>query len=214
MQKFSSRFMRNVNLCGLGIALSLFVGCQIIPEAKVDPTRQYVLTGPASTDLAATKLAGKYQIGIRAIELPGYLRNHRDIAVRAGANEVSFQEFSRWAEPLESGIDRVLKQRLLSMDSISGVTNYPFATDVKRDYDLVIHVLNCEGVTSNGRHGIARFVATYDIIAAGAGGQVVVRRTFAAPELAWNENDFGALASLLSEDVARLSEDIAANLPK
>lgn len=213
MQKSHLFFLRRAGFFGLGFAL-LLAGCQIMPEAKVDPTRHYVLNGPASTDPALARPTGQLQIGIRAIELPGYLRNHRDMAVRNGVNEIKFQEFSCWAEPLESGINRVLKQRLLSMDTIGGVTNYPFSTELKRDYDLVIRVLNCEGATSSGGRSVARFVAAYDIIAAGAGGQVVVRRTFTAPELAWNEKDFGALASLLSEDVARLCEDIAANLPK
>jgi hypothetical protein len=65
-----------------------------------------------------------------------------------------------------------------------------------------------------GKGGVARFAAAYDIIASGAGGQVVVRRTFTAPDLPWDGADFGALARLLSDGMAKLSDDIAANLPK
>lgn len=198
----------------LSLTLSFFAGCQILPEAKVDSSRNFVLSSPAPTELVATKPVGKYQVGIRSIEIAGYLHNRRDIAVRMGANEIRFEEYNRWAEPLETGINRVLKQQLLSAEAVGGVMNYPFATDLKRDYDLVIRVQNCEGaVTADGRN-VARLVAAYDIIAAGAGGQVVVRRTFTAPEQGWNGKDFGALAGALSEAVARLSEDIAANLPK
>jgi len=212
MQKNIRSFVCHTGL--LGLALSLLVGCQVLPEARVDPTRNFVLSGPTPTDPAVAKPVGKYQVGIRSIEIAGYLHNHRDMAVRTGANEIRFEEFNRWAEPLEIGINRVLKQRLLSADSIGGVMNYPFATDLKRDYDLVVRVLNCEGaVTADGRN-VARFVAAYDIVAAGAGGQVLVRRTFTAPEQGWSGADFGALAGALSEAVARLAEDIAANLPK
>ncbi|MFT3783047.1 MAG: PqiC family protein [Nibricoccus sp.] len=211
MQKFHRSFPACV---GLAIAaVSLLAGCQILPEAKVDPTRHFVLSGPTPTDSPAAKPAGRFQVGIRSIEMAGYLSNHRDIAVRTGSNEIRFEEFSRWAEPLESGINRVLKQRLLSQDAVAGVSNYPFAADLKRDYDLVIRVLNCEGV-QGARGGSARFVATYDILAAGGGGQIVARRTFTAPEQPWDGRDFGALASLLSEAVSKLSEDIATNLPK
>lgn len=198
----------------VGLALFLLAGCQVLPEAKVDPTRNFVLSSPAAAELVAAKPVGRYQVGIRSIEIAGYLRNRRDIAVRTGANELRFEEYNRWAEPLETGINRVLKERLLSAEAVGGVTNYPFATDLKRDYDVVIRVLNCEGAMSADGRNVARFVATYDIIAAGAAGQVVVRRTFTAPEQGWNGKDFGALAGALSESVARLSEDIAANLPK
>lgn len=196
-----------------GVALLIFAGCQVLPEPSADPTRTYVLNGPSSTDLAVSRPAGKYQIGIRSIELPGYLRNHRDMAVRAASNEIKFQEFSRWAESLEDGVNRILKQNLISSDIVSGVSNYPFATDVRRDFDLVIRILGCEGAMKDGR-GYARFVAAYEIVAAGGGGEVLVRRTFTAPELPWDGKDYGNLAALLSEGVAKLSEDIAANLPK
>ncbi|MFT3867936.1 MAG: PqiC family protein [Nibricoccus sp.] len=198
----------------VGLALSLLAGCQVLPEAKVDPTRNFVLSSPAAAELVATKPVGKYQVGIRPIELAGYLHNRRDIAVRTGANEIRFEEYNRWAEPLETGIYRVLKQQLLSTEAVGGVANYPFAADLKRDYDVAIRVLNCEGALSADGRNITRFNAAYDVIAAGAGGQVVVRRTFTAPEQGWNGKDFGALAGALSEAVARLSEDIAANLPK
>lgn len=212
MKKVFRTFLCRTGL--LGVVLSLFAGCQVLPEAKVDPTRNFVLSSPATAELAATQPVGKYQVGIRSIEIAGYLRNHRDIAVRTGANEIRFEEYSRWAEPLESGINRVLKQHLLSAEAVGGVMNYPFASDLKRDYDLVIRVQSCEGaVTADGRN-VARLAAAYDIIAAGAGGQVVVRRTFTAPEQGWNGKDFGALAGALSDAVARLAEDIAANLPR
>lgn len=200
-------------LFGASLVLVLLAGCQILPEAASDPTRQFVLSGPSTTEPAVARPTGKYNVGIRLIEMPGYLRNHRAIAVRTAGNEIRFQEFSRWAESLEDGVNRVLKQRLLASEMVNGVSNYPFATDTKRDFDVVVRVLNCEGAVVDGGT-VSRFVAAYDIIAAGAGGQVVVRRTFTAPDQAWNGTDFGALAGLLSEGVAKLSEDIASNLPK
>jgi uncharacterized lipoprotein YmbA len=197
-----------------GLMLLLLSGCKILPEATEDPTRYFVLNGPVATEPAAPRPAATHQLGLRPVELPGYLYNHKDIVVRTGANELRFQDYARWAEPLDSGINRVLRERLLSADTIAGVTTYPFSIDVRRDYDVVVRVLNCEGLMVGKKGGVARFVATYDIIASGAGGQVVARRTFTAPEQAWDGADFGALARLLSDDVAKLSDDIVANLPK
>jgi uncharacterized lipoprotein YmbA len=173
-----------------------------------------VLNGPVTTAPSVVRPTGIHQIGLRPVELPGYLRNHKDMVVRTGANELHFQDYARWAEPLEAGVNRVLKEHLLSTETIGGVTTYPFSVDIRRDYDVVVRVLNCEGLTLGSKEVVARFAAAYDIVASGAGGQVVVRRTFTAPDQAWDGADFGALARLLSEDIAKLSEDIAGNLPK
>lgn len=200
-------------LCA-GLAAFSFGGCKIIPEAAVDATRYFVLNGPVTTDLAVSHPTGAQQIGLRPVELPGYLRNHKDMVVRTGANELRFQEFALWAEPLDVGVNRVLKERLLATDTIGGVTTYPFSIDIKRDYDVVVRILNCEGLVQRERGSVARFAAAYDIIATGAGGQVVVRRTFTAPDQAWDGENYAALARLLSEAVEKLSADIAANLPK
>ena len=205
--------IRSSLLC-TGLAALLSGGCNILPEASIDPSRYYVLNSPGGTEPSSPPQSRTYQIGLRPVELPSYLHQHRDMVVRTGANELRFQEFSLWAEPLESGLNRVLKERLQYLDTIGGVTTYPFSVDVRRDYDVVVRVLNCEGLMLGERKGAAHFVASYDIIASGAGGQIVVRRTFTAPDQPWNGSDFGALARLLSDDVAKLSEDIAANLPK
>ena len=214
MKNSQSLFSIRSGLACACLAALLVGGCKILPEATIDATRYYVLDGPAATEPAAAHPAGAHQIGLRPIELPGYLHNHKDIVVRTGGNELRFEEFARWAEPLETGIGRVLKERLLSTDTIGGVATYPFSVDIRRDYDVVVRVLNCEGLTLGGKRGVARFAAAYDIIASGAGGQVVARRTFTAPDLPWDGADFGSLARLLSDSVAKLSDDIAANLPK
>ena len=212
MKNCPSFFSPRTVLLGAAIAALLLGGCKILPEASSDPTRYYVLSAPATAELSAAKPIGTHQIGLRPVELTGYLRNHKDMVVRTGANELRFQEFALWAEPLEAGVNRVLKECLLSNETVGSVTTYPFSIDIKRDYDVIVRVLNCEGLVHGDKPGVARFAAAYDIVA--SGGQVVVRRTFTAPDQSWDGANFSALARLLSDDIAKLSEDIAANLPK
>ncbi len=213
MKKPGTYFSKHAVFLGVALAALLVSGCKVIPDATVDPTRYYVLNSPAAVDPVVASPVGKYQIGLRPVELPGYLHNQKSIVVRLGVNEVRFQHFSCWAEPLDAGVNRVLKDRLRTTDAISGVSTYPFSVDVRRDYDVVVRVLNCEGLVRGGA-SVVRFAAAYDIIASGAGNQVVVRRTFNAPDQPWDGVSFGALAQLLSDAVAKLSDDIAANLPK
>lgn len=197
-------------------ALALgFSGCgSLIPPAQPDPTRYYVLTGaPASTGPATTEV-GDLRIGLRAIDIPLYLRSNKSVVVRRGLNELVFDEFSRWAESLEAGLSRVLKERLVATDQVQSVLGQPFPADVKRDYDLVVRVIQCEGGEGSNGGAVARFSAEYTLLSADDSNQILVKRTFVTPEAAWDGKNTSELVSLLSEGVAALTRDITANLPK
>lgn len=186
-------------------------GCQLLPPATVDSTRFFVLAGTAGTQPVPEKTGGRLQIGLRPVVLPAYLRATKSMVVRDGANEIRYQDFSRWAEPLEAGVNRILEERLLASPEVRGVDVHPLRGDVARDYDVSVRILQCEGVA--GKDGVARFSASYEITAADGSG-VVTSRTFNASELAWDGKDFGALAKLLSDGVSGLGDKIAADLPK
>ena len=52
-----------------------------------------------------------------------------------------------------------------------------------------------------------------EVTEAKAGGAVVLRKTFVAPELAWDGKDFGALAAALSSGVVALGAELANVIP-
>lgn len=188
-------------------------GCQLLPPATVDSTRFFVLAGAAATEPVPEKSGGRLQIGLRPVVLPAYLRATKSMVVRDGANEIRYQDYSRWAEPLEAGVNRILEERLLASPDVRGVDVHPLRGDVARDYDVSVRILQCEGVAGKG-DGSVRFSASYEIVTADGGGKVVASRTFNAPEAAWDGKDFGALAKLLSDGVSELGAQIAADLPK
>ena len=184
--------------------LGLFLaGCNLVPPPQADTTRYYVLSAPAASVPEAAP--GALRLGLKELRIADYL-DTRDIVVRKGANELVLQDYARWAEPLESGIGRVLRARLLSDPGIAAVSSPPFAIGVPRDYDLTVEILHCEGDSDS-----ARFAARVEIASA-ADGHVVARRVFVAPQGSWNGRDFGKLAALLSEDVSALGADIAGAL--
>jgi uncharacterized lipoprotein YmbA len=196
----------------MAVAATVAGGCQLLPTATPDSTRFFVLSGPAVTDPGVARPSGRLQIGLRPVELPAYLRATKSMVVRDGANEIRYQDYSRWAEPLESGVNRVLKERLLASPEVRGVDAHPMRGDVVRDYDVSVRIIACEGVTE--AKPLARFSATYEINAADGTGKMVTSGTYSAPESTWDGKDFAALAKLLSEGVTGLSEKIVADLPK
>jgi hypothetical protein len=197
----------------MAVTATVLGGCQLLPPGTVDTTRFFVLSA-SSVDAAAPAEAkpssARLQVGLRPVELPAYLRATKSMVVRDGANEIRYQDYSRWAEPLESGVNRVLMEKLQASPAVAGVDAHPLRGDVARDYLVTVRILRCEGV--QGATASFRFAASYEI-APGEGVEGVTRsRTYTAPDRPWDGKDFNALASLLSDAVSGLGDQIAADL--
>jgi uncharacterized lipoprotein YmbA len=179
-------------------------GCNVIPPPQADATRTYVLAAPAAPAAGATA-PGALRIGLRSVDLAGYLRTD-DLVVRRGPNELSLNDYARWGEPLDAGIARVLRARLLADPSVASVEGpRPEPTD-PRDYDVSVEILHCEGGPDAASFAARIEIATPD-------GRVVARRVYVAPAEAWDGRDYARLAALLSGDVAGLGGVIASALP-
>ncbi|MDX2187322.1 MAG: ABC-type transport auxiliary lipoprotein family protein [Opitutaceae bacterium] len=189
-----------------------FAGCQVLPEPSGDPTVSYVLTGPEIAAGESITSSGDVDVGLRPVEVPDFLRRSRGIVVREGVNQIRPQDLARWAEPLEAGINRVLRERLLSAPTISSVYVHPFPTTASRDFDITIRIIRCEGALKAEGGYFARFAAAYEIVRTDGSNQIVARKVFSAPEFPWDGKDFGKLVQQLSEGANLLSSEIAVEL--
>ncbi len=206
-----SRFTSSRLLAGLAFAatVALTAGCQLIPDPAPDPTRFFVLTGPG-LPAATTTAQGTLRLGLRSVELPAYLRS-RSLLTRNGRNELAYDDYARWAEPLDDGIARVLRARLAAAPTVERVYAHPFPFNRDRDFDVSVTVIRCEGVRETG-NAAARFAAVVEITRA-ATGTVVSRQTFVTPDAAWDGQDHAALVAALSDAVGKLADAVTAQLP-
>lgn len=185
------------------VALAAFLaGCNILPEASPENARHFVLEASPARGEAAP--AGALTIGMRPVEVATYLRG-KAMALRVGDNEVRYAHDAFWAEPLDAGIARVLRENLATRAT---VLPYPFPAQLPRDYDLTVRVLSAEG----GASGV-RFVAVIELLRVGDKPELVVRREFTAPATAWG-SDYSQLARGLSQAVAALADEVIASAPK
>ncbi len=195
------------------IGLLLLTGCSLVPKPQADPTRYYVLTAGSQAEAGGESAStGSLVLGVRRVEIAPYL-NGKDMVVRESGNEIAYQNFARWAEPLTTSINRALVGGLAQSDKVTRVYLQPFPFDSQRDYDVTVRVLRCEGERRADGQTVASFSAQVEVAAAKSGGAVIVRKVFVAPEAPWDGKDFGALARLLSEAVQALGADLAAALP-
>jgi len=200
--------------CAAGVLVAL-AGCNVIPPAQEDATRYFILSGAAPEGVRAGQPAaapGGLRIGLRRVALESYL-DHRTMVVRTGANEIRFEDYRRWAEPLDAGVARALMSGLLASPDVAQVYAEPFPVDQERDFDVSVKVVRCEGVETSAGKYVASLEATIEITAPGAAPRVVSRRLFIAPVESWDGVDFGRLASLLTKDVGALAREALAGIP-
>ncbi|MFA5056599.1 MAG: PqiC family protein [Opitutaceae bacterium] len=186
-------------------------GCNLpIPQAQSDQTRYFLLTSAGiSPDTSTTADLKRWVVGIRTVDVAAYLRT-RSLAVRSHTNEIMFLDFTRWGEPLDQGITRVLAENLQSLRSVARVSTPPFRADEPRDFEVLIRVTACEGTTDGG----VRFAATWRILASGPVPGTVAEGSYTAAGLRWDGHDHGQLVAKLSEALAGLSREIGVALSR
>ena len=159
---------------------------------------------------ARGKLTG-WRIGFQPVEIPGYLRG-RSMVVRTGTNEIHFAEFDRWAEPLEQGITRVLKETLRSAPNVESVSLNSHGGD-SLDCDVSITILACEGVRSEHETSSIRFAAKWEIRTSRSDTPASKLGGFSATNVIWDGGGYTQLAERLSEAIAGAGRALAADLP-
>ncbi len=207
-----SRFFRSAlfALSALG-----FAGCSLLPTPQKDPTRFYVLTGPTATELNTGYKKGHLRVGVRSVTVAPYL-DGKTMIVRRGPNEIDYRDYARWAEPLATGINRMLVARLHLSDRVQRVFPQPFPFDTTRDVDLHVSVLRCEGLVKADGTASVGFLCGIELVRAGeqaGAGEVLLREVYEAPQTPWREGDYAELARRLSEEVARVADRVLAALP-
>jgi len=203
-----------LRLLSSAVCLLLVAGCNVIPPPQADSTRYYTLASPALDNQVARPTSGTLRLGLKPVDVAPYLK--KDLLVlRRGENELVYNEYARWAEPLEASIARAVRARLLADAKTGRVFASPFPFDQERDFDIAIGIVRCEGVQSTGGGAAAaRFAATLEITSAGATSEVVVRKTITMPDVVWDGRDYAALTRALSDAVAALGQEVAAALPE
>ena len=178
--------------CAIVFALAaLAAGC------ASPPSRFYTLSATAAPGASASKLT----VAVGPVSVPAAV-DQPQIVVSTGANQVTFDDFNRWASPLQDNIARVVADNLVALLGTPRVTLFPQTLSADVEYRVQIEVRNFESAPGKS----ASMDAVWNVRRTRDGksetGRTSVRE--AVPE-----SGYDALAAAHSRAMARLSQDIA-----
>ena len=201
----SPALRRSLSSSLTAIMLVALAACGL-PQAQPDLTRYYLLNEVTHKADVAEVVGEPPRIVLRPVLVPEYLRG-RIMQVRVGDNELRFIDQARWAEPLEAGLTRVLREDLSQRPARVRVA--PRGGD-EHDFDVAVNLRRCEGLMPAG---VARLAARIEIFSGGPDQKLVAQEDFSFDVSGWDGEDYGQLAKKLSEAADALTERIVTLLP-
>jgi uncharacterized lipoprotein YmbA len=161
------------------------------------PSRFYTLSATATPSAASSNLS----IAVGPVSVPAAV-DRPQIVVSTSANQVTVDDFNRWAAPLQDNLARVVAENLVALLGAPRVTLFPQTLGADVDYRVQIEIRNFESAPGKS----ASLDAVWTVRRA-KDGKTETGRTSAREKV--DGNDYEALAAAHSRGVARLSQDIA-----
>lgn len=191
--------LKKIALLGaaLLVSTSVLVACMSAPRE-----RYYALSGNVDTQPASQNAPARFGVVIGPISIPEVV-NRPQIVVLKGDSEVSVAEQSRWAEPLDSGIARVMTDNLAQRLTGARISSFTHSRTVTADYRVLIDVQRFDSTLGEGVHD--EFLWT--VRATAKEGVVKSGRTIARE--AAQGGEYAALVAAHNRALTILSRDIA-----
>ena len=184
--------MRYLAAFALACALTLFAAACSSPPAKF-----YTLSAVAPSVSTPSKIS----VVVGPVAVPSVI-DRPQIVVTSSANQVTVDEFSRWASPVQDNLTRVVADNLVALLGTPRVTLYQSSLGAEAEYRVQIEVRNFE--SAPGKY--ASLDAVWSVRRL-KDGKTETGRTSVRESV---EGDgFEPLAAAHSRGIARLSQDIA-----
>ena len=162
------------------------------------PSHLYTLSQSATAVVQPDEHSSKLTVVVGPVSIPAIV-DRPQIVLRKGPNQVSLDEFNRWASPLANNISHVVAGNLTAMLGASRVSFFPTA-DV--DYSVAIDVQTFESAPGDA----ATLTATWIVRGIKDGKTETGRTAVREPS---PEKGYEALAAAHSRALGHLSQDIA-----
>ena len=189
-------------------ALILFVfvlsGCVSIPAS---PSPRFYMPASMTSEQAAEKLdiAPGVIVVVGPITIPGS-QDRPQIVTRNKDGTLSFAQFDRWAEPLDSSLARLISNDLASLLPAASFQVFPCNFAIPLDYQVVVEVVQLDSDLANGM----LFTGQWSIIDAKNRKLLLTKRSLIIEPI--DPQDYFGLSKALGAACFSLSREVAGNL--
>lgn len=161
----------------------------------------YLLTQPIGSGGSPVR-SGQPSVYISRVAVPPYLARTNLASVGAG-NEINYSPSARWAAPLDQAIAGAVADNLNRL-GVSAVGFQPTIQPPPHRYEVALRIARFEG----SQNGEVILSAQWQVTPAG-GSSPVISRASNIRRRGWQPGDYATMATLLSDEVASLSREIA-----
>jgi uncharacterized lipoprotein YmbA len=165
------------------------------------PSHFYILSPTATPTATPIATSAEISVVVGPVSIPTIV-DVPQIVVSTSPNEVSLDEFNRWASPLQNNISHVVTENLVAMLGTPRVSQFQQSLNASADYRVAIEVQSFESVPGEAATLNAAWIVRRTKDGKAQTGRTNVRE----PAL---DKGYDALAAAHSRAVARLSQDIA-----
>ena len=188
--------MRRIASIAAACAVAAFgAGC------AAPPSHFYTLSRTATPTAIPIATSAEISVVVGPVSVPTIV-DVPQIVVSTGTNEVSLDEFNRWASPLQNNISHVVTENLVAMLGTPRVSQFQQSLNANADYRVAIEVQSFESAPGEA----ATLNAAWIVRRTKDGKAQTGRTTVREPT---QEKGYDALAAAHSRALARLSQDIA-----
>jgi uncharacterized lipoprotein YmbA len=187
---------RTATLVALCAVAALVAGCSSTP-----PSSFYTLSHSAASPATSTGPSSQLAVVVGPVSIPAIV-DLPEMVVNTGPNQVSIDEFHRWASPLASDISRVVAENLVTMLGTPRVSQFQQALNAPADYRVAIEVQSFVS-----EPGEAATLNAVWIVRRAKDGKTETGRTVLREPTA--DKGYDALVAAHSRALARMSQDIA-----
>ena len=175
--------------------------CSIVSSSP--PSRFYALSSVADAQVASISDA---EIMIGPFEIPGYL-DRGQIVTRGKGSEIEIADFDRWAEPLQTQIQRVVAVNVNVLLGIENVVEFPLKGRFGSSYKVVGRIQRFEA----DRQGNTVLEVQWGIVGPDDGNGAAARRDRYEAQ-AKSAGNYDDIVAAMNQVTAEFSEAIAKRL--
>jgi len=154
----------------IAVIAMLMVGC----TGTSKPSKFYMLSSLPESESGASRAQanGDLSVLIGPVTLPAYLERPQ-IVTLAGKHELVLDEFTRWAEPLQDNLYRVLAENLSLLLNTPKIFTYDRRGTMPADFQIIIDVTRFDSMAN----GDARLTVFWEVVDKNIKAPSIIRKS-------------------------------------